>query len=350
MTSPRSRRPRRPSRRRGRGAASGCRSRRCRACWWSSASSAPPSAASLTATDPSIKSADDLPDGVGSAFTLLQDVVFVFAAWIAIKLALGRAPPERFGLRRVRNLRPGARLGGRRLCRCSGSSIVLDAIFGSPHDQALVTDIKEENSIAVLVGCGVLTCVVAPVVEELFFRGFMFRVFAAGSARSWAALLVGVVFGLGHAPRRADPADRARRVRGRVVPPLLATQSIIPCMALHALNNSITFGLTKISTAACSPPSSCSASAPSSPAPPRVSARSRGGRMRRPALALARALALPATAAAQTPPPAPTPHPPPPRRRPAPRPLPRSPPSAASPSGGSTPAARSRAARSPRAS
>ena len=36
------------------------------------------------------------------ALTFFQDLVFVFGAWIAIKLALGRAPRERFGLSRVR--------------------------------------------------------------------------------------------------------------------------------------------------------------------------------------------------------------------------------------------------------
>ena len=56
-----------------------------------------------------------------------------------------------------------------------------------------------------LIAWGVLICVLAPVVEELFFRGFMFTVFARGSGVAWAALLVGVVFGLGHAPAAADP-------------------------------------------------------------------------------------------------------------------------------------------------
>ena len=46
--------------------------------------------------------------------------------------------------------------------------------------------------------------------------------------------------------RRAD-ADRgrARRVRSRVVPALLAHRLHVPGMALHALNNSITFGAVK---------------------------------------------------------------------------------------------------------
>ena len=36
--------------------------------------------------------------------------------------------------------------------------------------------------------------------EEFFFRGFMFGVFVRRMPLVWAALLDGVVFGLGHAP------------------------------------------------------------------------------------------------------------------------------------------------------
>ena len=61
----------------------------------------------------------------------------------------------------------------------------------------------------------------------------------------WAALLDGLVFGLGHAP--AAPIQLIALGAFGVGLCLLfwRTQSIIPCMALHALNNSITFGATK---------------------------------------------------------------------------------------------------------
>src|SRR3954453_3964792 len=49
----------------------------------------------VSASDPSIKNADDLPDGATLALTFFQDVVFVFGAWIAVKISLGTAPLER---------------------------------------------------------------------------------------------------------------------------------------------------------------------------------------------------------------------------------------------------------------
>ena len=127
-----------------------------------------------------------------------------------------------------------------------------------------------------LIAWGVLICVLAPVVEELFFRGFMFTVLARRLGR-----------GVGGADRRRrvrdrprDPprrsiADRAGRVRSRVVPPLLA----------HTVHHSVhgppraqqfdhvrrgqgPRRSPRCSRASCSP-----ASAPSSPAPPPLSAR-----------------------------------------------------------------------------
>ena len=52
--------------------------------------------------------------------------------------------------------------------------------FGKPEDQDIVTDLKAEDSVLVLVGFGVMTCVLAPLAEEFFFRGFLFSV--AGGA------------------------------------------------------------------------------------------------------------------------------------------------------------------------
>jgi membrane protease YdiL (CAAX protease family) len=199
----------------------------------------------VSATDSSIKGTDDLPDGATLALTFFQDLVFVFGGWIAIKLALGHAPRERFGLVRVRSWATALRWGGIAYGCFWAAAIVLALILGDPKDQNLVTDLKEEDSTITLVGWAILICVLAPVVEEFFFRGFMFGVFIRRMPLLWAALLDGLVFGLGHAP--AAPIQLIALGAFGVGLCLLywRTQSIIPCMALHALNNSITFGVTK---------------------------------------------------------------------------------------------------------
>jgi membrane protease YdiL (CAAX protease family) len=175
----------------------------------------------------------------------VQDVLFVLGAYVAVLLALGRAPREQFGLRRV------ARVGRAVLWAAAvfGGfwfvTLVLTVIFGSPGDQPLVKDIRAEDSLASVIAYGVLICLVTPFVEELFFRGFMFTVFRQRLGVAWATLLVGVVFGIGHAPAPAISLVALGAFGVGLCLLYWRTQSIIPGMALHALNNAITFGAIK---------------------------------------------------------------------------------------------------------
>jgi uncharacterized protein len=185
----------------------------------------------------------DLPLTASAALTVVQDALFVFAAWLTLKLSLGHAGPAELGLRRLRRIGPAVRAAAVVYVGFWVATFVLSQLFGNPPDQELVTQIKHEQTTSVLVVFAVMTCFVAPVAEEIFFRGFMFRVFRARLGTVGGALLCGAVFGLVHAP--APVIDLvALGVLGLGLCFLYArVQSIIPCMALHALNNSITFGL-----------------------------------------------------------------------------------------------------------
>ena len=98
--------PRRPRRGSARPSRSGCRSSPC------SPSLVIVSIVGLAvygvvpATDASIKDTDDLPVAFTQALTFFQDLVFVFAAWIGVKLALGSVTAADLGLRRVRRIWP----------------------------------------------------------------------------------------------------------------------------------------------------------------------------------------------------------------------------------------------------
>jgi uncharacterized protein len=94
----------------------------------------------------------------------------------------------------------------------------------------------------------VYVCVMAPMCEEFFFRGFLFgvlrrmRVTIAGrEAGPWiAAAIVGVLFGLAH----FDSAQPEFLIPLGFLGFVLCivrwrTGSLYPCMALHSLNNSI---------------------------------------------------------------------------------------------------------------
>ena len=198
----------------------------------------------LAAADPDFDS-DDLPVGVTLVLTAFQNVVFVFAAYITIKLALGRATRADFGLNPVRKL--GEAVSWALLVYVGFWLItaLLAGIFGTPDEQALVQDVKAEDSLVVLAAYAVTICLIAPVVEELFFRGFMFGALAKRLGPWWGMGITGVVFAVGHAPAPAISLVALGVFGVGLCLLYWRTQSIVPCMALHALNNAITFGVTR---------------------------------------------------------------------------------------------------------
>jgi uncharacterized protein len=196
------------------------------------------------AIDPSIDVGDP-PQSLVLVLTLIQDAALVVAALLAFKLTLGRVRAADLGLRRVTNWRVAILGIVAVFIVFLAAGQLLDLLFGKQPDQELVKDLKAEDSFGVLAGYVVLTCLVAPFCEELFFRGFVFMTFARRLGPVWGALIGGTIFGLIHAP---NPwvALVALGVLGVGLCALYwTTQSIIPCMALHALNNSISFGVTK---------------------------------------------------------------------------------------------------------
>ncbi len=197
------------------------------------------------AGDPKIDAFDDLSQWAQIALTVVQDLVFVSAAWIAVRVARRGASLGDFGLRRPRDYKAAAGYAALVFVVFWAVTVALSQAFGKPPDQDLVNDIKNQNSTAVLVGWAFMICVAAPFVEELFFRGFMFTVLSRRIGVVWATPLVGVIFGLGHAPAPWISLVALGVFGAGLCLLYWRTQSIIPCMALHALNNSITFGAVK---------------------------------------------------------------------------------------------------------
>jgi membrane protease YdiL (CAAX protease family) len=189
--------------------------------------------------------ASTTPDGMLIFLTIVQDALLVGAAVFAVAAILGRVTPAMFGLRPVKlGKAVGWTLiayGGYWLC-----SAILLAIFGQPPEQDIVRDLKETEDTAVLVGFAVLTCLIAPVAEELFFRGFLFSVLASRVGVAAGALLTGGIFGLIHLPGSPLLGVAVLVAFGALLCVVYwKTGSLIPCMALHALNNAISFGYTK---------------------------------------------------------------------------------------------------------
>ena len=160
------------------------------------------------------------PPGLVISATLVQDAALIIAAVYFASLWVNGLTPASFGLRRV-PLGPAA--GWTVLAFIA--FWVLTAIYisavGQPDQQELTRDLREEESLAALIGYGLLLAFVAPLAEELFFRGFVFGVLREKIGTVWGVLATGVRV----RPRaRGRLADRDRR--GAVHPRLAAVRAL----------------------------------------------------------------------------------------------------------------------------
>ena len=181
--------------------------------------------------------------GLNVGATLIQDVVLVgTAVWMASQIAPPR--PGQFGLRGV----PLKRAVGWALLALIIYLTVQFAYVAAvnPHEkQTTLQDLGAGSGGLATLAIGVLVVGVAPFTEEFFFRGFFYGALRTRFTFVVAALIDGVVFGAVHAPTGIE-----------AVPPLIAlgfafcmvyeaTGSILPTVALHALNNMVAFGADK---------------------------------------------------------------------------------------------------------
>jgi membrane protease YdiL (CAAX protease family) len=186
---------------------------------------------------------DDLPGALIGA-TFVQDAVLIGGALLALRLA-GEAGRTTLGLRRTPILPALGWIAAVFAVFWLANVVVLVA-FGSPEEQALVEELRREESVAVLAGYGVLVCLAAPLAEELFFRGFLFPLLSARIGLIWGMVVTGGVFSLVHATGSPVEALFVLFVLGVGLCALAyLTRSLLPCIALHALNNGISFSVTR---------------------------------------------------------------------------------------------------------
>jgi membrane protease YdiL (CAAX protease family) len=185
---------------------------------------------------------DDLPPGVLMVATVIQDIGFVAAAIVFARLAYPPAA-RHFGLRGTRVLKAIGLVIGIYLAYAMFAGVWSQVVdLGEPKDQLDDLGVDESD---VLLACGaVLVCVVAPVVEEFFFRGFFYA-----ALRNWrgmwpAAILTGIVFGGIHVGSAEAGALVPLMVFGVGLCLIYEwSGSLYPCIGLHALNNAIAFGV-----------------------------------------------------------------------------------------------------------
>ncbi len=182
--------------------------------------------------------------GVNLVITVFQDLIFIGAA-IGMAFLIGRPTAGDFGL--VRPPRTGRAL--RLLLAVWGGFFVFGAAWVSAlnlHEkQELPERLGADGSTLNVLAVIVLITVLAPLAEEILFRGYIF-----GSLRNlrgiWpAAIMTGVLFGAVHAGSAPVGFLVPLGVFGFGLCLLREFGgSLYPCIALHALNNSIALGST----------------------------------------------------------------------------------------------------------
>jgi membrane protease YdiL (CAAX protease family) len=184
---------------------------------------------------------------------VLFDVAFVLAALYVVRWT-GRLRASDFGFRRIR---VPAGIGA--VVLAGAGYYLLTAVYASAlhfhGNEKLPRELGVSNSTAALAGAAVFVCVIAPVAEEFFFRGFLFGVLrrmnvviAGRDLGTWVgAVITGIVFGLAHTGSASSRYLIPLGFLGFVLCLVRwRTGSLYPCIALHALNNSLALGVSQL--------------------------------------------------------------------------------------------------------
>jgi CAAX protease family protein len=176
--------------------------------------------------------------------TVMGDIAFVGSALFFAQLA-AKPTPGQFGLRPV-----GLRVALRWMAAAAAvfwifSAVWLSLLGVSSKDHSL--DELGQSTAAIVAGA-ILVTLIAPVAEEFLFRGYIYM-----ALRRWAgvwggAAVTGAMFGALH----FDPSGRplAFLVPLAVFGFVLCivrekTGSLLPCIALHSINNALAYGVTE---------------------------------------------------------------------------------------------------------
>src|SRR5215208_2632369 len=187
----------------------------------------------------------------GMLATLIVAVVGVgVLALIGSALVLARLldpplTPGKFGLRTTQL---GPAVGWTLLSWFSffAFATVWSIVLGITEQDDLPDELGVNGSTAALIAVSLLVCVLAPIAEELFFRGFCFTALRRALGMLPAAVLTGIIFGAIHLGGTEIEFIVPLMVFGFFLCLLYVwTDSLLPCIVLHALNNSLALGVSQ---------------------------------------------------------------------------------------------------------
>jgi membrane protease YdiL (CAAX protease family) len=182
--------------------------------------------------------------GIALGGTLVQDGLLVGAALVfAARIAPPR--PWQFGLRAT-PLRQAVNAALTAYAAFWLFSVLYQVILHPHGKQTVAKDLGADKGGLLLVLAAILVIVIAPVCEEFFFRGFFYRALRSRFSVIAAAVIAGLVFGAVHyTGSQTLSVLPVLAVLGFVFCMLYErTGSILPGIALHAVNNSISYAVT----------------------------------------------------------------------------------------------------------
>jgi membrane protease YdiL (CAAX protease family) len=193
-----------------------------------------------------------VPGGLELADTFVQELAFVAAAVLFAQVGGRKVHAWQLGMRRPwtgarrrwwsRLLWLVAIAGGLYLAYIGFTAIWASALHVTEKEK-LLEALGANEGTALLALSAALTCVVAPICEEVLFRGYLFQALSNWRGVWPAATITAVVFGAAH----AGSAPAVDLVPLGVLGFLLCllyrwSGSLYPSIAVHALNNCLAFG------------------------------------------------------------------------------------------------------------
>lgn len=166
--------------------------------------------------------------------TLFQDLGWVVGA-VLLAATIRRPRAWHFGFRRPR-LGPAVGWSIVAIVAYIGLALLYTAILQPDSAEPIETG----DRYGTLIGSCVIIIIVAPLCEEIFFRGFLYRILR-GRMGLWPALVItGALFGAVHLTSGGPLAVALIAPLGFLLCLVYERSgSLYPCIALHALNNAL---------------------------------------------------------------------------------------------------------------
>ncbi len=176
--------------------------------------------------------------------TFVQDAFLFLAALAFARLGRGPGGLGTLGWRRV-GLKRGLLWAAAIFVAFYVATAIYAVVFSVSEQDDLAETLGAKDGAVALVAVTLLVTVAAPIVEETFFRGFLFGALWRWKGWVLGAVVSGVMFGLVHAGGTSAIFLPPLAILGFLLAYLYyRTGSLLPGMGVHAFNNALALGVT----------------------------------------------------------------------------------------------------------